>query len=219
MGSEPPSRSAGLVGLAATGGAEGLSGAAATGGPCGADTAGFSSAAGGPDGAGGSAGLGFSGSGFGAVGASAAEGPGLASTRPVVVSGFRSGCGRRDAEAWLEDGAGCGGAAATAAGFSGGLTGAVRSAGGGGGAGCPETAVEGGAVGVAVDLGDPPMKGKDMGRGSQIRTAALIRATAAPIQGQSRRRGAEDARCTVSRVGTFAGWWRSRSAFLSASRM
>src|SRR6266508_3999961 len=195
MGSEPPSRSAGLVGLAATGGAEGLSGAAATDGPGGADTGGFSSAAGGPDGAGASAGLGFSGSGFGAVGASAAEGPGLASTRPVVISGFRSGCGRRDAEAWLEGGAG-----------------------GGGGAGCPETAVEGGAVGVAVDLGDPPMKGKDMGCGSQIRTAALTRAVAAPIHGQSRRRGAEDTRCTVSRVGTFAGWWRSRSAFLSASR-
>src|SRR6266542_3809095 len=153
-----------------------------------------------------SAGLVVSGSGFGATGASAAEGPGLASTRPVVVSGLCSGCGRRDAEAWLEDGAGCGGAAATAAGFSGGLTGAVRSA-GGGGAGCPETAVDAGAVGVAVDLGDPPMKGKDMGRGSQIRTAALTRAVAAPIQGQSRRRGAEDARCTVSRVGTFAGWW------------
>jgi len=96
----------------------------------------------------------------------------------VVVSDLGSGGGRRDAGASLEAGAGADGAvAATAGGFSVGLAGPARSAGGADGA---DTAAGGGATGVTVESADLSLEGTGPGTRSQIRTATLTSATAAP---------------------------------------
>ncbi len=135
------------------------------------------------------------------MGARDTEGPAAPTTRLGIVVGFFSGSGRRDASSRLEDGAGGGGAPAPW--LSGALTRAVPS-GGGSGAGCPEPAAGTGEAGVAVELAERSMKGIGIGRRNQTRTAPLTSTSRAPIHGQSRRGEAEDARCTILGVRTFA---------------
>lgn len=179
----------------------GVDATAGTGG-VGVDSAGFSGA-----GLGGGETRASAGSAFGAAGAGATEGPRAASTR--FGGAGRVGSGR--------GGLGSGDAVAAGVGGSGALT---RGAGpaGGADAACSGTAVGDDAAGVAGELAGISVEGIGPERRSQISTPALTSTTRATIPGQSRRPGAADVWCAVLRVGIFA-LGRSRSAFLSASRM
>src|SRR6266540_4728770 len=157
---------------------------------------------------------GFSGAGFAAgsaralagFGAGATDGSRATSAR-LGTAGVGPGCG------WL----GGGGVAATVPGVSDGLPRRAGSAGRAGTA-CSVTVAGADAMGLAGELAGISVERIGPERMSQISTPALTSITTAATHGHSRRAGPAGGWCTVSSVGIVVAD-RSRSAFLSASRM